>query len=59
LGYDSYAFALNQNSPYTSRFSMAILKMLESGAMADLEKKWWLEKGNCNGYECALRDREL
>ncbi|KAJ8936718.1 hypothetical protein NQ318_007077, partial [Aromia moschata] len=40
----SYGIAMPMNSPYRSAINKAILKLQETGRLAELKKKWWEEK---------------
>jgi len=33
---------------YRDRITLAVLELLESGELAKLKTKWWLEKGKCD-----------
>ncbi|KAG5896546.1 hypothetical protein JTB14_030749 [Gonioctena quinquepunctata] len=63
----SYGIAMPMNSPYRSIINKAILKMQESGQLADLKKKWWEvddeeipcehnDGNDSNGYELYLEN---
>ena len=45
----SYGFALPKNSPYLEPLNLAVLKIMETGNIDALERKWWIEKGQCQG----------
>ncbi|XP_050461328.1 glutamate receptor ionotropic, kainate 2-like isoform X2 [Cataglyphis hispanica] len=45
-----YGIAMKKDSPHRPKFNAALLKLSESGGIADLQKKWWKEKrggGKC------------
>ncbi|XP_017769340.1 PREDICTED: glutamate receptor ionotropic, kainate 2-like [Nicrophorus vespilloides] len=47
-----YGIAMRKDSPYRNILSTAVLKLQESGKIADLKRKWWEERrggGQCTG----------
>ncbi|XP_055903176.1 glutamate receptor ionotropic, kainate 2 [Eupeodes corollae] len=51
LDYKTYGIAMPFNSPYRKQISKAVLKLGESGTLAELKRKWWKEKhggGRCS-----------
>ncbi|XP_037961199.1 glutamate receptor ionotropic, kainate 2 [Teleopsis dalmanni] len=50
LDYKTYGIAMPFNSPYRKEISGAVLKLGESGTLAELKRKWWKEMhggGSC------------
>lgn len=49
-----YGIAVRKNSSYRNNLSSAILKLQESGRMADLKRRWWEERRG--GGQCQSKD---
>jgi len=43
----SYGLAVPKNWPYMDQFHAGIMDMKESGALDQLEKHWWVSRGEC------------
>ena len=36
---------------YRDRVTLAVLELIEAGVLAELQKKWWYELGECSGKD--------
>lgn len=55
FGLRSYGLALPKGSPLLHAFNRAVLELTEDGTLEELERRWYVERGQCWNVTAAER----